>query len=262
MTKQMMVICALLLYVLFRSIFIEPNSLEVVKYEVKDRDLKGVRVVFASDFHLNKKDYRKLDKIVAKINRQNPDITLLGGDFAKGHDKAKAMNLDILTSKLDLIISPVFVVAGEFDNWVWQDDFEQAFKYHRIKFLSNSNMRTKIKGRYVDIIGLADLKTQEVDISKAYYKTANPRLAITHNPDVFYDIMDDTNLILAGHTHGGQFIFPMTPPLFVDSKFGSEFAFGLIKNSSNRMIISKGIGTRSFPYRFNCKPEIVVIDFI
>ncbi|MBQ2983544.1 MAG: metallophosphoesterase [Candidatus Gastranaerophilales bacterium] len=262
MTKQMMVVCAIVLYVLFRSIFIEPNALEVKKYQIQDRTLAGVRVVFASDFHLNKKDYKKLDKIVSLINRQNPDITLLGGDFIKGHDKNKAMNLEILSSKLDLIISPVFLVAGEHDNWVWGNEFPETFKHHRIKFLSNSNLRTIIKGKYIDVIGLADLKTQEIDLVKAYYKTALPRLTITHNPDIYYDIMDDTSLIFAGHTHGSQFIFPMTPPLFTDSKFGAEFAFGLIKSTSNKMIITKGIGTKSFPFRFNCKPEIVVVDFI
>ena len=67
---------------------------------------------------------------------------------------------------------------------------------------------------------------------------------------------------MAGHTHGGQFVFPFTPPLFVPSKFGSEFASGLITSSKNKMIISKGIGTTGIPLRFNCKPEIVVVDFI
>ena len=74
--------------------------------------------------------------------------------------------------------------------------------------------------------------------------------------------MEDVDLILAGHTHGGQFILPFTPPLFVPSKFGVEFASGLINTRSNKMIISKGIGTSVLPLRLNCKPEIVIVDFV
>jgi hypothetical protein len=69
------------------------------------------------------------------------------------------------------------------------------------------------------------------------------------------------SLILAGHTHGGQFVIPYTPPLFVPSKFGAEFASGLVQNTNNKMIVSRGIGTTGIPIRVNCRPEIVVVEF-
>ena len=69
-------------------------------------------------------------------------------------------------------------------------------------------------------------------------------------------------MIFAGHTHGGQFIIPYLKPLFIPSKYGAEFAFGLVKPSDNQMIISKGLGTSILPIRINCKPEIVIVDFI
>ena len=64
MTKQMMVLVVLFVYVLIRSVFIEPNALEVTRYQVVDRQLNGIRVAFLSDFHLKKRDYKRLDKIV------------------------------------------------------------------------------------------------------------------------------------------------------------------------------------------------------
>ena len=85
---------------------------------------------------------------------------------------------------------------------------------------------------------------------------------MTHNPDVYFDIIDGVNLILAGHTHGGQFVIPMTKPLFVPSKYGSELASGLVKKTRNKIIISKGLGTTGIPVRFNCKPEITIVDFV
>ena len=116
--------------------------------------------------------------------------------------------------------------------------------------------------KYVDIIGIPDRKTQEIDMPSAYYRTQLPRIAISHNPDVYYDIIDRTSMIFAGHTHGGQFVLPFMRPLFVPSKYGAKFASGLITPERNQMIISKGLGTSILPVRLNCKPEIVIVDFV
>ena len=143
--------------------------------------------------------------------------------------------------------------------WKWN---YIKFRANGIRVLENTNQRVRIKNRYVDIIGLGDLKTRKVDIDQAFMRTAMPRIVVTHNPDVYHNIIGRTSLILAGHTHGGQFIIPFSPPLFVDSKYGSDFASGLITSGNSKMIISKGLGMSGLPLRFNCKPEIIIVDFV
>ena len=262
MTKQMMVLIALILYVLFRSLFVEPNSLEVNKYEIEDNLLQGVRIVFLSDFHLKKHDYKRLDKIVMLTNKQQPDIVLMGGDFANGHNNKNTMDMNIAAQKLNLINAPIYTVLGNHDWWSNGKEITSILKQNGISVLANSAIRTIVKRRYLDIIGLEDLTTRQPNVERAFSRTRTPRIVITHNPDVYYDIMDEVSLILAGHTHGGQFVLPFTPPLFVPSKFGSQFASGLIMNTHNKMIITKGLGTSILPVRLNCKPEIVVVDFV
>ncbi len=262
MTKQMLVLAALLLYILFRSFFIEPNSLATTNYKIENGDLAGIRVAFLSDLHLKKNDYNRLNKIAMTTNKQHPDVIILGGDFLSGQNYKKSMNVTLIGQKLAMFGIPVYGVLGQQD---WMTDgtaITQDLAYGGVKVLENSSRRAVIKGRYVDIIGLADLTTKGIDIEKAFYRTMRPRIVVTHNPDVYYDIMEDVDLILAGHTHGGQFILPFTPPLFVPSKFGVEFASGLIHARNNKMIISKGIGTSVLPIRLNCKPEIVIVDFV
>ena len=258
----MMVLIAIILYVLFRSVFIEPNSLEVTNYEIEDNLLQGVRVVFFSDLHLKKHDYKRLDKIVMTVNKQNPDIVFIGGDFANGHSMKNMMDINIAAQKLNLINAPQYAVLGNHDWWSNGKEISSVLKQNGIKVLSNSAARTIVKRRYLDIVGLEDLTTRQPNIERALMGTRKPRIVLTHNPDVYYDIMEEVSLILAGHTHGGQFILPFTPPLFVPSKFGSEFASGLISNTHNKMIITRGLGTSVLPVRLNCKPEIVVIDFV
>ena len=262
MSKQVLVLLAILSYILFRVFFIEPNSLVVTNYKIENRDLSGIRVAFLSDLHLKKRDYKRLNKIAIMTNKQSPDVIILGGDFLNEQNYKKAMNPTLIAQKLSMLNIPVYGVLGQQD---WMTDGEkisEALSAGGVTILENSSRRTVIKGRYVDIIGLADITARGMDIERAFYRTMRPRILITHNPDVYYDIMEDVDLILAGHTHGGQFILPFTPPLFVPSKFGVEFASGLINTRSNKMIISKGIGTSVLPLRLNCKPEIVIVDFV
>lgn len=262
MTKQMMVLIVVVLYVLFRSFFIEPNSIQVTKYQIEDNYLSGIRIAFLTDLHLKKHDFKRLDKIVELTNKNTPDIVLLGGDFANGHDYKKTMNMNIVAQKLNLINAPKYSVLGNHDWWANGELITSSLELNGITVLENSSVRLRIKRTFLDIVGLADLTTRKPDITTALYRTSVPRIVLTHNPDVYYDIMDEVDLILAGHTHGGQFVIPFTPPLFVPSKYGSEFASGLIENTHNRMIISKGLGTSVVPLRFNCRPEIVIVNFV
>ena len=262
MTKEMMVLIALFVFVLIRSFIIEPNSLEVVRYEIEDNQLQGIRVAFLSDFHLKRRDYKRLDKIVNLTNQQNPNIVLLGGDYAFGHNIRATMAPSIMATKLSLLTAPTYAVLGNNDWWTNGELITNALIDNGIKVLENSNVRISLKNRYVDIVGIADATTQQPKIAQALRRTGTPRIIVTHNPDIYFDIIDDVNLILAGHTHGGQFVIPFTKPVFVPSKYGSEFASGLIKKTRNKMIVSKGLGLTGIPVRLNCKPEITIIDFV
>lgn len=262
MTKQMMIVVVLCVYILIQCIFIEPNSLEVVKYQVEDSKLQGIKVVFLTDFHLKRTDYSRMDRIIKLANAQNPDLFLLGGDFAGGRSERTTMNPKILAQKLALLKAPTYAILGDSDTWANGDRIKDALQANGIKVLENSNVGVVVKYRYVYIVGLEDLQTHTPKIARAMKGAKGSRIVLTHNPDVYFDIVDKTSLILAGHTHGGQFIIPFTKPIMVSSKYGSDFASGLIKKTANIMIISKGLGTVGLPVRWNCKPEITVIEFV
>ena len=137
-------------------------------------------------------------------------------------------------------------------------------KKNRIAVLENQWANPMIRGRYVYIVGIKDITTNDANISKALKGTNKfrPRIVITHNPDVYYDILDNVAVIFAGHTHGGQVVLPKTPAMFVPSRYGSLFASGHIKPQNNHIIISRGLGTDKVPFRLFCQPEIVIVDFV
>ncbi len=262
MTKGKVVVLLLIIYILLHAFVLEPNSLAVTKYKVQCKELSGVRIVFLTDFHFKKRDYKRLNKIVKLTKNQNPNLVLIGGDYARYQDDSKNMDINLIASKLSLINAPIYTVLGESDWYADGKKIARGLHNNGIHVLENSAKRIKIRRRYLDIVGIADLTSRQPNISRALSKTRMPRIVIMHNPDLYYDIMDEVTIIFAGHTHGGQFVIPFTSLTVVPSKFGSEFASGLINSNRNKMIISKGIGTTGFPVRFNCVPEIIVVDFI
>ena len=68
-------------------------------------------------------------------------------------------------------------------------------------------------------------------------------------------------LTLAGHTHGGQVALPWLGALLVPSVFGKRYEGGLTAENGKRLLVSRGLGTSLLPVRFNCRPEIVVVEF-
>jgi predicted MPP superfamily phosphohydrolase len=82
------------------------------------------------------------------------------------------------------------------------------------------------------------------------------RIAVAHSPDQYPWAQNyDFDLMLAGHTHGGQIRFPVIGPVLSPSRFGVKYAAGTFYEAPTLMHVSRGIaGTR--PLRFNCPPEL------
>ena len=262
MSKQAIIITVIIVYIIIRSLIIEPGSIKITRYEVESNELSGVKAVFLSDLHLKRQDYKRLDRIIDLTNSEAPDIVFFGGDFAKYTDKKKNMKVENLAARLTYIRAPKYAVLGDDDWHSNYNEYMTQLKKNKITVLENNAVRTVVRGRHLDIIGLKDITMKDVNITKAMKRTKMPRVVLTHNPDIYYDVLDDVTLILAGHTHGGQIVIPMTAPLFVPSRYGAQFSSGLKTPKDNKIIISKGLGTDKFPARLNCKPEIVVIEFI
>lgn len=250
MSKFLIIVLILFIW----SFFIEPHLLAVKHYKVES--LKDTRIVFVSDFHISKWDKRRLERVVKLINKQKPDIVLSGGDFIKGHDGKNTLLIEKQAEVLRGIKAPVITVLGNHDGWYDKERVTNALSNVGICVLSNSN--TKFNDIYIS--GVEDLQTGSPDVEKALKDTGNSRILITHSPDVYYDVKEDVDLILAGHTHGGQVSFPIIGALVVPSKYGSKMAKREINETQNRMIITKGIGTSILPIRFGSIPEVVVIN--
>ena len=245
------------------SYFIEPNQLELNKYIVQDEELKGIKIVFASDFHIKPHQQKRLEKIVELINVQSPDIVVSAGDFVCGHTEHSTMHPQKIAEGLSKIKSKhgFYTTLGNHDGWYDRWYIKELLEEKNIKVLNNKNVKLNIKGKDIYIAGVEDVMTAFPNVEDALQGTKSPTILLTHNPDIFPEVPNRVNLTLAGHTHGGQVRLPIIGPLFTASNYGNKYAIGMVEENGKKLIITRGIGVSILPVRFNCLPEINVIEF-
>ena len=243
--------------------FIETNMLEVTHYKINDEQLSGMKVVFASDFHFRPHQEKRVQKVVNKINAQNADIILSVGDFVADMEPNETMPIEDIAKAFKQIHTKYgfYTVLGNHDSWHGREHIEKILKDNNIHVLGNENISLKINDKTVYLAGIEDMKTGNVDLNKAFNGVQKPVIFLSHTPDIFPFVPEIVNLTLAGHTHGGQIRIPFYGAIKTGSAHGNKYARGFIQEENRKLIVTTGIRTSIEQCRFNCKPEIVVIEF-
>ncbi len=156
----------------------------------------------------------------------------------------------------------VFASLGNHDNWYGGDAVASAIESVGIPVLRNASQTIRINGEPLAIVGLGDYWTEGVDVVTAFRHVDTPfSLVLMHNPDSFEDWWwKGSQLILTGHTHGGQVVIPFYGPPQVPSQYGQKYAHGLFTRGDTHMYVNRGIGVIAPPVRFNCPPEIALLE--
>jgi hypothetical protein len=123
-----------------------------------------------------------------------------------------------------------------------------------------------IRGESLCIAGVGDVWTDEVSFTKALRGIPEdmPRIVLSHNPDVA-ETMDShhrVDLMLSGHTHGGQVRLPVIGAPACPSHYGMKYLGGKCHGPQCPVIVSRGIGLAGIPLRFRVPPELCVITLV
>ena len=253
-------IAALVFIILCAYVFIEPYWLVTTEYDIYDSQIPaefdGYEIVFVADIHHGPFfSYERVENLRDKINELDADLILLGGDYVHRGPLYVPEVFDGLTGITGK--SGVYGVLGNHDHW----DGEQATRdgFVRAGITDIDNRRVVIeKGEaliHVSGVGDFDEGTQEYLRDEDVYS-----ILVSHNPDYAAELTNDKpNLILSGHTHGGQVTFFGLWAPILPSKYGNRFRYGKINYNGIKMIVTSGVGTITPPVRFFARPEIVKI---
>jgi predicted MPP superfamily phosphohydrolase len=246
-------------------------------------------IVFIADPHLRERNLDHIYAVIDEINRLNPSIVLIGGDFVS--DKEMDFSQQTVWSEID---APVYAVLGNHDyrsstdavGWMsktlaqrganlnpdeydvsslrddttdiaFADALEAELEANGVEVLRNEYRMLDIRGQKLLLVGVDDGWAGMAD-PPAVPDTDAYTLYLIHEPQCRADW--DADLILAGHTHGGQFIPPLVTAL---NDHEIVELSGLKQKNGPLTYITRGVCGSSFAgmdLRFNARPEIVIIN--
>ncbi len=229
----------------------------------------GMKVVQISDFHFQ--EYTEamfLEAIVRKVNALAPELVVLTGDFVSSNPLPQHIAIKLAyhcAEILSRIECPLrYAIMGNHDCLVGARAVTDALKTHDIPVLANRFVPLERQGQRIWLAGVEDVLIQRPDLSTALpagkRRDGEPTILLAHEPDFAdYAMGQQVDLILSGHTHGGQILFPFLPPLMLPD-MGTKYVHGLFKlGDGMQLYVNRGIGAVTLPFRFRCPPEITAI---
>ena len=225
----------------------------------------GFRIGFASDFHYESRFTRKrLDNAIRALQSLNADVLLLGGDYGS----PKGRDMDTLFTALGKVLTPygIYGVMGNHDYSYCYTKVAEAMKKNNVHLMEHKSYKLMKDGQHIIISGVRnpfDLK-KNGDSPSQHFPADDFILLLTHTPDYAEDTdVSNANLVLAGHTHGGQVtvfgLFKKYSPV-KHSIYGNRFLTGRKENSAGvPIIITNGLGTSRMNVRLFTPSEVVLV---
>lgn len=246
--------------------FIEPRLLEVVLARVPVPRLPpafdGTRIVHVSDLHVGPLVGREqVRAAVDEVNGLNPDIVAITGDMVQSLGGEETAILEEELARLSVPLG-VYAVLGNHDHWNDADAVTAALRRAGIVVLRNSATTVARGGETIAIAGVDDVATNHADLSAAMAGVSSDArvILLAHEPDFADTAAADSRvaLQLSGHSHGGQVCIPRLPRIL--PRLGRKYPSGLYQIEALWLYTNRGIGTAYLPIRFNCRPEVTVVE--
>jgi len=268
---------AVLLAEVIMFLYLETNNIEIKEITVKDNQLgevfNAIRIVQISDLHITKTGKREKD-LIKKLDEIGPDIVFITGDFITGESGINDC-LEVLkeiTSKRCVI-----AVLGNSDHEYRKSQinaqmFKNQLRNAGVILLINESVKLTVIDEETNslasyfVIGVDDnyLGYDNYEKAAENISVQSPKILLAHTPNIVEEIRaDGINLVLCGHTHGGQINLPLFGALYVNRgcRYSKRFVSGLYRNDNTKIYVNRGIGTSVLNLRFFCRPEITVFRF-
>ena len=229
--------------------WIEPHWVKVRSIKLTD-EKPSHRLIHITDIH-HKGDRKYLESIVRKINAFSPDAVCFTGDLIE-EKKFVAEALQILEG----IKSPLYGVPGNHYYWSGADfaDFAKSFARTGGAWLMDGRATTA-DGK-IQIAGATGFRGALAAIAP---RTGAKNILLLHYPLLAERVRHDFDLMLAGHSHGGQVRLPFYGAFIVPFWVG-KYQIGMFRLPAGPLYVNPGLGWLYTPIRFNCRPEITVFE--
>ena len=253
------VVILIIVVVLYAYLY-EPFQLVVKEEYISDKC--DVKIIQITDIHYGKSfNTKMLKRVVDKINALDKDIVVFSGDLFVDSYTGEVTELTEVLKSIDCPYK--YAVWGNHDYKEYAiQHFENVLTNADFKILKDQQELIEINNKKINVVGTDDFRSGTPDeelIHSMVSPEADFNLLIIHVPDVAPLFVDDGyNLILSGHTHGGQ-----VRPFFNvgwRTSYGRVYINDLFELENNtKLYVSTGLGTTSFRLRFRTKPSLTIL---
>ncbi len=254
---------------------VEPNWLERTFHQVKlpCKNLSsGARILHLSDFHASSMvPFSLIENSVEMGLEAKPDVICLTGDFVTDAAPFDAVEYVRILRRLSSA-APVFATLGNHDGGHWSASFggfmdsavvRELLRESNVSLMHNRSEVVRVRDQSIRFAGVGDLWSDGVhgDMAFADVPVEDPAILLAHNPDT-KDVLANKpwDLMLSGHTHGGQVVLPLIGESWVPVR-DKRFIAGLKQWNGRQVYVTRGVGNVR-GVRVNCRPEVTVLDLI
>lgn len=227
-------------------------ALEPTQIVVTKEALVGgppLKIAIYSDLHLAKGRAPR-EKLLGELEQAQPDFAVALGDFSEGQlseaDFAYLQNL--------FAVAPTYGVLGNND---LAPELGEELERAGLKLLRNQGLHLAEWNIY--LYGVEDLRAGRPSFDD-FQEEGEYKILLSHSPEIVRRELPKVDLILAGHTHGGQICLPGGLALVTHSKLGRKYSAGLFSWGESSLFITRGVGTSTLPLRLFCLPELAILE--
>jgi predicted MPP superfamily phosphohydrolase len=252
------VLCYSGLACVFYGVFVEPYRIVTRTVRLTHRKVKApVRLLHMGDLHVRHWSAVE-ERLVAEARRLKPDLLVLSGDYSAMPGSLSA--LERLLREL-AAVAPVYAALG---NSEYLRPVQEEIRLPGLTWLDDDNRAVSVRGTALRVYGIRPGSERNFWQLGRNTRPFEFGVCLYHFPDfaphlerVPYDLM------LSGHTHGGQIRLPGFGALISMSRAGTGYASGVFRSEGKTAVVTSGVGCESYGLpraRFLCPPELVVVD--
>lgn len=246
-----LVVVSLIVSIIFYSLFLETQWLEVTDYKVRFDIESPLKIAHLTDLHL-KRIGRLEQKIFTEIKEQKPDLILVTGDSFDDNTALPHVKEFFNSLKTPL---GTWVVRGNWENWNPIQNERAFWSDSDAHLLVNQTEHIR---KDIDLIGYDDEMSGKPNRNPSSSNQGKLRLCMFHSPVIFDEVFNVCDLSFSGHTHGGHFRLPFWGPIWLPPGTGN-YIWGWYQKNGSRMYVSRGLGSSLLPIRFLARPELSFI---
>lgn len=260
----------LIVWTVWGNTALERNTYTIRSPELPDV-FDGYRIAQVSDLH-NAEFGDRNQSLLEMLREAEPDMIAITGDLIDSRKANIAVALAFAEEAVK--IAPCYYVSGNHEARVSEyQDLKTGLEAAGVTVLDDAQVKIEVSGESITVIGVndpsfhADYLTSDATVmdrklSELSSEDAGFAILLSHRPELFDTyVAHDMDLVLTGHAHGGQFRLPLIGGLIAPNQgLFPKYDDGLYSKGNKNMIVSRGLGNSIIPFRFNNRPEVVLIE--